>query len=29
LNIFLLLHRMFFKASMDIQKIIFNRKIKL
>jgi len=28
-NIFLLLHRMFFKASMDIQKIFFNRKIKL
>ena len=28
-NIFLLLHRMFVKASMDIQKIIFNRKIKL
>jgi len=28
-NIFLLLHRMFIKASMDLQKIIFNRKIKL
>jgi len=28
-NIFLLLHRMFLKASMDIKKIIFNRKIKL